>query len=663
MNKIRYVLFGMLALAGVLIVTPAPAKAYEEGGLRYEVFEKEATITGLDYSIDETGEIPEIPKKLVIPSSIGGFPVTDIRSSSFCNENFEEIVVPDTVKTIGGSAFSGNRYLKKITLPKKLKSISHMLLEGCTKLEDVKLGNSIKTIGKSAFEECISLKKITFPGSLREIGDYAFYRCYKLSSVSFDNKLEKIGKYVFARNYALKKASLPKSVKTVKDYAFSNCKDLSSVSFANPDTRLGDWVFSNCESLEKAVLPSRIKSVPEATFYNCVKLKKVKFPKSVSIIKKKAFMECKALKTVKLNQKTYAIGDKVFAESGLKKITLNARLQFVGNGAFRSTKIENLKLQNRVTYIGNKLFENCRKLKTISIPASVKGINPGAFNNCISLRAINVAADNRNYSSQAGVLYNKGKTKLIQYPLHKASASFVIPGSVRQIRSNAFAGNKFLRSVVITARRIGSNAFANMSKLASVTVQSGTVKIANTAFYGNESLKKLVLPDSVVKIGSMAFANTSVKHVHIPSGLKELGTDAFTGCYKLTAFDGGGAAYTVLDGVLYNKKKTHLIQYPARKADRVFVVPNGVRRVYGEAFDHVAKLVKLEFGRKLTRMGYHAIYRAKKLKSITFKSKKLLSYRIYGSVMDCNRLAVIVGPNDYAMHYLASVANATLITL
>lgn len=445
--------------------------------------------------------------------------------------------------------------------------------------------------------------------------------------------------------------------------AFYACSDLTSVRFANAKTKLGKGIFRRCTSLKKAVLPKKINSVPESAFEGCSKLTRATLPKTVSIIKKRAFANCDSLKIFTLNAKAYAIGDQTFSGSGLRKIKMNSNMQFIGNGAFQGTNLRNITLKSKVTFIGNRVFANCEKLKSINIPTSVKGINPGAFNNCVSLQKINVAAGNANYCSGAGVLYDKSKTKLIQYPLHKTSSSFRTPRSLKRIRSNAFSGNPYLRSVTISAGSIGKYAFSDMNNLRSVTILSGTKKIEGGAFSENINLVRITLSDSVASIGSRAFAKTKVRTVHIPSRLVSLSGNAFEECNKLANFTGGsGGKYRVQDGVLYNRSLTTLIKYPAQKAAKVFTVPSSVKEVKSSAFENASQLQKLYFGKNFRYLRYDAIIHAKNLKSIVFESKKLSSGSSYG-VSDCDRLAVIVGPDTYTMRSMARRANATLITL
>lgn len=651
----------LLLLGGVQATTSeAGSDQYKEGGFSYRVSRKEAIITKVDMGSTELRGKTEI----TVPASIGGFPVTALDNYCFSyNTKLMKISLPNTIRRIGSATFRGCESLLTISLPQQVTKIPRSAFSGCTRLGSVQMGSKITKIEKYAFNNCISLKKISLPSSLTEIGDSAFSKCYKLSGLKLGKKLKTIGDSAFYKNYAMKSVTIPAKVKEAGDYAFEKCTDLVKVKFNGKKTKLGKYIFSRCSSLKSIAFPKKIKEIPEYAFSNCNSLTKMKIPKNVGLIKKAAFTRCKKLKSIQLNRKLYALGDRVFAQSGLSKINLNSRLQFIGNGAFQGTKVKNLTLKGKVTYIGNRVFADCNKLKSIFIPASVKGINPGAFNNCVSLSAIKVASGNANYASENGVLYNKGKTRLLQYPLHKTSKTFRTPSSVVTIRKNAFSENRYLQNVTVSAQKIELCAFYHMSALRSVTLLNRVKIIDNSAFLENYKLSKLVLPDSVEKIGSYAFESAKIASVHIPSRLRSLGTGAFRDCNSLKEFTGTGSpSYTVKDGVLYNKKMTTLIQYPAKKKASTFTVPDTIVTVSSRAINNQSYLTKLIFGKKLISLNSSAINNAKKLKSIVFETKKLDYYSKYG-VSDCDNLAVIVGPNDYCLRQLASRAKATMITL
>jgi len=104
-------------------------------------------------------------------------------------------------------------------------------------------------------------------------------------------------------------------------------------------------------------------------------------------------------------------------------------------------------IPNSVTSIGIRAFWYYTSLTSITIPDSVTSIGKQAFWGCENLTAINVATGNSMYTSEKGVLYNKNKTRLIQYPAGKKDTSFIIPKSVTTIGEGAFLGCRNLTSV------------------------------------------------------------------------------------------------------------------------------------------------------------------------------------------------------------------------
>ena len=68
-----------------------------------------------------------------------------------------------------------------------------------------------------------------------------------------------------------------------------------------------------------------------------------------------------------------------------------------------------------MTSIGNEAFAYCTNLTSIEIPSGVTSIENYAFSECTSLNSINVDKSNQKYSSEDGILFDKGKTKLITY--------------------------------------------------------------------------------------------------------------------------------------------------------------------------------------------------------------------------------------------------------
>ena len=139
-----------------------------------------------------------------------------------------------------------------------------------------------------------------------------------------------------------------------------------------------------------------------------------------------------------------------------------------------------------VTSISDIAFINCPELLSVSLPKTINWIEPNAFLSNPKLTAINVAADNADYSSLDGVLFNKDKKELIVYPTGKEGA-YTVPDGVETIIDDAFAGNTHLTAVTLPASlgEIASLAFENCTGLTSITSLATTAPHAGSQAFDN----------------------------------------------------------------------------------------------------------------------------------------------------------------------------------
>jgi hypothetical protein len=160
-------------------------------------------------------------------------------------------------------------------------------------------------------------------------------------------------------------------------------------------------------------------------------------------------------------------------------------------------------------------FETCAYLTSVTIGSSVTNIGDYAFVSCYNLTAINVVAGNSAYTAENGVLYNKAKTVLIQYPVRKTDTSFIIPNSVTNIGECAFFECENLTSVTIPASvtSIGDQAFGFCENLTSVTFATGSnisnANFGNNAFFEgsgyNGDLLKTAYNNATTKAGTYRY--------------------------------------------------------------------------------------------------------------------------------------------------------------
>jgi len=146
--------------------------------------------------------------------------------------------------------------------------------------------------------------------------------------------------------------------------------------------------------------------------------------------------------------------------------------------------------------------------------------------------------------------------------------------------------------------------------------------IGYAAFYHNTSLTSVTIGSSVTSIGQVAFDRcTSLTSVTIGSGVTSIGQYAFDRCFSLTEFvvDADNSTYSSVDGVLFDKNQTTLIQGPMRKAGD-YTIPSGVMSIGGEAFYRNASLTSVTIPNSVTYIGSFAFERCVNLTNVTFGS-------------------------------------------
>ena len=264
-------------------------------------------------------------------------------------------------------------------------------------------------------------------------------------------------------------------------------------------------------------------------------------------------------------------------------------------------------------------FQNCSELTSVAIPASVTSIGFHAFYGCTSLTSISVDAANPDYSSEGGVLFDKLRTLLIQYPLG-VIGSYTVPEGVTSIVDSAFSGCIGLTSVAIptSVTSIVDSAFSGCIGLTGVAIPARVISIGNNAFYGCSGLTSVVITDGVTSLGSFVFAGCSgLTSVAIPSSVTSIGFNAFSGNRMMTSIsvDAANPNYCSAGGVLFDKVRTLLIQYPLGEIGS-YTVPEGVTSIGNYAFFGCIGLTSVAIPSSVTSIGNNAFQGCSGLTSV-----------------------------------------------
>lgn len=460
---------------------------------------------------------------------------TEVSINTTSSNSEEQVVVPDEISYAGekykvtrlGSVFSGNKILEKVTIPKTVTSL-YYTFQDCSALSEIVNTNQLKEVN-GAFRNCSSLKSIDL-SSCEILGSCSFGGCSQLENVVLKacKRIESVAFSGEANNcQKLKSVGDISHCESIGDNAFWNCSSLTSVDLSSCKT-IGSYSFSSCSALVSVGSTKLLTNIPESAFSGCTNLQNIDLSNCTSI-GSSAFSGCSKIKHLNLNKCAY-ISSNAFSNCGFENIDLSATktieeyafsgcknltkvtgvklikslsagtfsycnklssidlstIESLGASCMNGTALERVELPNLKSW-DYGVFEDCKKLKSVTFPIAIANIPDRAFLNCENLSTIDLSHCS---IIGGGAFYNC--TSLTNLKLLNVKQTDWTTGYDSESSQSC---------------KVGS--FMNCNNLTSVDLGS-IQKLGDRAFYGCTSLKKITLPSTITNLGWECFDGTTI---------------------------------------------------------------------------------------------------------------------------------------------------------
>jgi hypothetical protein len=480
---------------------------------------------------------------VIIPSNIGGRTVVavDNDGSAVFPETVTNVVIPNSVTSIGEYAFDECYYLTNVTVPDSVTNIGAGAFYSCSNLSGVNIPNGVTRIADYTFYLCERLTNITFPPSVSTIQNEAFEYCYGLGNVVIPPTVTEIGEYAFYEAYMTNLTIGTNSFNTNGscqiDYgAFYYCEVASNVFIGSSVGYIGYYAFYESEMANLAIGQNLSSfSGPGCTidyyaFYDCYYLNNLTIGDTVTAIGEDAFYYTYATNVViGTNLSNFgprcSIGEDAFEDMHYAtNLTIGNTVGSIGYYAFGSCGASNVTIGDNTLFtngggcsIGYEAFYES-EMTNLYVGRSVSAIQEDAFESCYYASNIYVGGGSIGYEAFYECEY---------------AQNLYLGNDVTSIGNGAFEYCYDLTNAYIGGGAIGYEAFYECDGLTNVIFGPNVTTIGYYAFY-DCSFPNLVIPDNVSAIGDYAFYYCyNLTNAVLGQGIKSLGYYAFEDCYQL----------------------------------------------------------------------------------------------------------------------------------
>ncbi len=474
-----------------------------------------------------------------------------------------------------GIAYRSRYTLKRVQYPEGLEKISSYALTDCSEIVEIVLPESLKEVGDSAFSGCSSWinSEYEWLRNVERIGSYAFRDCSGLTGdLVFSEKLKEIGIYSFEACSGIRSVCISEGIECLASYAFSKCTGLEELALPNTLKEIQAAAFSGCVGLKKVTIP--ISTVYEkekwASFSGCTnieeikyilgtgiwysdddylhsitgygRLKKVSYPDGLESICSYSLYDCSSVEEIVLPTSLKEIGAYAFYGcrswsagdcgwlrnverigsyafwncSGLTgELILPGILETVEERAFSGCKgLSGVRLQEGICHIGDGAFYDCSGMESLVLPDTTEDIGRIAFANCTGLH---------NVTMPVSAVYEVDS---------EYSPTFYRCEGIEEICYTLGTGEMFECGEKNYYRSIHFESYANLKR---VVFPEGLKRISNNALRDAGAVEEIVLPSTLEEVGNYAFSDCRSWEAEGYSWLKnivKIGDYAFYNCEK-----------------------------------------------------------------------------------------------------------------------------------
>ena len=494
------------------------------------------------------------------------------------------------------------------------------------------------------------------------------------------------------------------AVTQIGDNAFRDCRNLASIQLPMSVTRLGQWAFMLCNNLVDIQIPASVTLIDECAIQGCESLVNIQIPESVSQIGNNAFNACTSLESIAIPASVIQIGTEAFGQvwsctsivvdpdnpvydsrndcnaiietasntliAGCKTTVIPASVEILGKRSFFGCRgLVNLTIPSSVTQIGDYAFSECTDLVSATIPSSVTQIGYCAFRRCYALTSMTVLSEMppqlatgafqscdkcifyvpagsveayktaQGWSEYADRIQAIGSEPQPNNEIWYTSTDgqVIQPSAVdvfgANIKSNDYIDGKGVITFDGPVSSVGSRAFFRNDNLTEISLPEGVKYLGEMAFFRNRNLTSVTLPNSLDSIASRAFASCiKLSGIKIPSGVRSIGMSAFMNCPEITAI-------TIPDGITRLEASVF-----AGTGITEIAIPEGVVSIGNNAFQDCSRLVRISLPESLVTIDGLAFQRCTALPSLKIpKSVKSIGSLAFLNCLGLKELSVDPG--------------------